>query len=235
MAPINRGLLTSAVLTIIGTFFVAQFYVHDLKVFWAVAHRRGPRPGGQPDHRVLHLDRDRPGPRHRRVGPHRAGHHRPVRHQLRAWSRRCRPSSPSSSPSWWPSASGNGNIQLELYLVSLTGLGLLSDDRHRGVRGHLRPRLGQRRRHRRDERRVPRRAGADHGQPGRGGQHHQGHHQGLRHRLGGHRLGGPVRQLHPDHRRERQGRRLRHRATPCSPPCRRRSSTWPTRRRSSGC
>ena len=36
MAPINRGLLISAVLTIIGTFFVAQFYVHDLKVFWAV-------------------------------------------------------------------------------------------------------------------------------------------------------------------------------------------------------
>ena len=36
MAPINRGLLTSAVLTIIGTFFVSQFYVHNLKVWWAV-------------------------------------------------------------------------------------------------------------------------------------------------------------------------------------------------------
>ncbi len=62
MAPINRGLLTSAVLTIIGTFFVAQFYVHNLKVFWAVAHRRGPGSGGEPHHRVLHLDRDGTGP-----------------------------------------------------------------------------------------------------------------------------------------------------------------------------
>jgi K(+)-stimulated pyrophosphate-energized sodium pump len=36
MAPINRGFRASAVLTLIGAFFVAQFYVKDLKVFWAV-------------------------------------------------------------------------------------------------------------------------------------------------------------------------------------------------------
>ncbi len=36
MAPINRGFRTSAVLTLVGAFLVAQFYVHDLKVFWAV-------------------------------------------------------------------------------------------------------------------------------------------------------------------------------------------------------
>ena len=36
MAPINRGFRTWAVLTFIGAFLVAQFYVHDLKVFWAV-------------------------------------------------------------------------------------------------------------------------------------------------------------------------------------------------------
>ena len=36
MAPINRGFFLAAVLTVVGTFFVAQFYVHDLKVFWAV-------------------------------------------------------------------------------------------------------------------------------------------------------------------------------------------------------
>ncbi len=36
MAPINRGFWLSAVLTVVGAFFVAQFYVHDLKVFWAV-------------------------------------------------------------------------------------------------------------------------------------------------------------------------------------------------------
>ncbi len=36
MAPINRGFLTAGILTIIGTFFVAQYYVHNLKVFWAI-------------------------------------------------------------------------------------------------------------------------------------------------------------------------------------------------------
>jgi K(+)-stimulated pyrophosphate-energized sodium pump len=36
MAPINRGFRLSALLTLVGSFFVAQFYVHNLKVFWAV-------------------------------------------------------------------------------------------------------------------------------------------------------------------------------------------------------
>jgi K(+)-stimulated pyrophosphate-energized sodium pump len=36
MAPINRGFLTAGVLTVIGTFLVAYFYVDNLKVFWAV-------------------------------------------------------------------------------------------------------------------------------------------------------------------------------------------------------
>jgi K(+)-stimulated pyrophosphate-energized sodium pump len=36
MAPINRGFRSSAILTLVGAFFVAQFYIHDLKVFWAV-------------------------------------------------------------------------------------------------------------------------------------------------------------------------------------------------------
>jgi K(+)-stimulated pyrophosphate-energized sodium pump len=36
MAPINRGFLTAGLLTIIGTFLVAQYYVHNLRVFWAV-------------------------------------------------------------------------------------------------------------------------------------------------------------------------------------------------------
>ena len=36
MAPINRGFLTAGILTIIGTFLVAQFYVKNLRVFWAV-------------------------------------------------------------------------------------------------------------------------------------------------------------------------------------------------------
>jgi len=36
MAPINRGFLTAGILTVIGTFLVAQFYVHNLRVAWAV-------------------------------------------------------------------------------------------------------------------------------------------------------------------------------------------------------
>ena len=36
MAPINRGSADIGGLTIVGTFLVAQFYVKDLKVFWAV-------------------------------------------------------------------------------------------------------------------------------------------------------------------------------------------------------
>ena len=36
LAPINRGFLTAGVLTVVGTFIVAQFYVHNLRVFWAV-------------------------------------------------------------------------------------------------------------------------------------------------------------------------------------------------------
>jgi K(+)-stimulated pyrophosphate-energized sodium pump len=36
MSPINRGFWLSAILTVIGAFFVAQYYVHDIKVFWAV-------------------------------------------------------------------------------------------------------------------------------------------------------------------------------------------------------
>ncbi len=36
MAPINRGFWTAAALTVVATFFVAQYYVHDLRVFWAV-------------------------------------------------------------------------------------------------------------------------------------------------------------------------------------------------------
>ncbi|MDP9070045.1 MAG: sodium-translocating pyrophosphatase [Actinomycetota bacterium] len=36
MAPINRGFLTAGLLTVVGTFAVAQFYVGNLRVAWAV-------------------------------------------------------------------------------------------------------------------------------------------------------------------------------------------------------
>jgi K(+)-stimulated pyrophosphate-energized sodium pump len=36
MAPINRGFFLAALLTVVGTFFVAEFYVHNLRVWWAL-------------------------------------------------------------------------------------------------------------------------------------------------------------------------------------------------------
>ena len=36
MAPINRGFVVAGILTVVGTFLVAQYYVHELRVFWAV-------------------------------------------------------------------------------------------------------------------------------------------------------------------------------------------------------
>src|ERR1039457_3961020 len=36
LSPINRGFWSAAGLTVIGAFFVAKYYVHDLKVFYAV-------------------------------------------------------------------------------------------------------------------------------------------------------------------------------------------------------
>jgi K(+)-stimulated pyrophosphate-energized sodium pump len=36
LSPINRGFRLASLLTVVGTFFVAQFYVHDLTLFWAV-------------------------------------------------------------------------------------------------------------------------------------------------------------------------------------------------------
>ena len=106
MAPINRGFWLAAVLTVIGAFLVAQYYVHDLKVFWAVltgvilslvasqiteqftSTERGPGQGDR---------RSRPGPGR----PPRCSRASPS-----ASSPRCGPSSPSPSPSAWPSGSG---------------------------------------------------------------------------------------------------------------------------------
>jgi K(+)-stimulated pyrophosphate-energized sodium pump len=36
MTPINRGFAAAGLLTVVGTYLVAQFYVHNLRVFWAV-------------------------------------------------------------------------------------------------------------------------------------------------------------------------------------------------------
>ena len=162
--------------------------------------RRRPLARGQPDHRAVHVDRARPGQGDRGGRPDGAGHDGARRHLDR------------------PRVVGLGHHrhrdrhrrghrarrrQHRAHLLPgrphrhrPAGHG-----RHGGVRGQLRPGIGQRGRHRGDVRRVHRRRRADHGQPRRGGQHDQGHHQGRRHRLGRDRGGRPVRVVHRDHRR----------------------------------
>ena len=166
----------------------------------------------------------------RRERRDRPGHRRSWPVPPAAWRARSTRSSPSPSPSasrWrWAAATCSSRF----YLVALTGMGMLATTGVIVSRGHVRPGQRQRRRHRRDERRVPRRAGAHHGQPRRRRQHHQGRHQGLRHRLGRHRRRRPVRQLHRDRRRralpqdvidERSRRRVA--CSTCLPDQRRRS------------
>ena len=211
MAPINRGLLTSAVLTIVGVFFVAQFYVHNLKVFWAVV--TGVVLGQVASRVTEYYTSTETTPVRDIAESARTG---PATTVLSGISTGLESSVPAIIAIVLAIVVaiglGDGNIQFELYLVSVAGLGLLSNAGIVVSEDTFGPVLGQRRRHRRDERRVPGRAGADHGQPGRRGQHHQGGHEGVRHRLRGDRLRGPVRQLHPDHRGERQtaGRRVDH-------------------------
>ena len=162
------------------------------------ADRPDPGPGGQPHHRVLHLDRDRSRCRRSPTPP------RPARPP------RCWPAPPSGlESSVWAViaiavALGRGHRpgrrRHAVHAVPRRPHrhGHARHHRRGGVGGHLRPGGRQRRRHRRDDRRVPRRGRAGHGQPRRGGQHHQGRHQGLRHRLGRDRRRGAVRQLHRD-------------------------------------
>ena len=126
MAPINRGLLTSAVLTVGGTLLVSAFYVHSYRVFFAVL------TGvvlGQVASRITEY--------------YTSTETAPVRDI--AESTRTGPATAILSgistglESAFPAliaivvaivvaiALGKGDIQYELYLVSLVGLGLLSN------------------------------------------------------------------------------------------------------------
>jgi K(+)-stimulated pyrophosphate-energized sodium pump len=126
MAPINRGLLTSAVLTIIGTLLVAQFYVHNLKVFWAVF------TGvllGQVVSRITEYYTSTETPPVRDIAESaRTG---PATTVLSGVSTGLESATPVMVAIVIAIvvaiALGNGNIQFELYLVSLVGLGLLSN------------------------------------------------------------------------------------------------------------
>jgi K(+)-stimulated pyrophosphate-energized sodium pump len=125
MAPINRGLLTSSVLTIIGTFFVAQFYVHNLKLFWAVL--TGVVLGQVVSRITEYYTSTETSPVHEIAESARTG---PATTVLSGISTGLESSVPAIIcivlAIVVAIALGNGDIQLELYLVSLVGLGLLS-------------------------------------------------------------------------------------------------------------
>ena len=135
MTPINRGFLTAGILTVVGT---AARRVRlrrqrrgtinaGWKCFGAVVVGLVLAQVRQPPHRVLHVHRDharcRRSPRRPATGPatvvlvrHRSRprvvgvrHHR---HRRRHRRRR--------------SALGGGNLQFSLYLVALTGMGMLA-------------------------------------------------------------------------------------------------------------
>ena len=130
-------------------------------------------------------------------------------------------------------ALGGGNIQFSLYLVALTGMGMLattgvvvSEDTFGPVADNAAGIAEMSGEFDGDAERIMVSLDAV-------GQHHQGRHQGLRDRLGGDRRGRAVRELHRDDRRASStSRQPGSAAVPRGPD---RRSTWPTRRRSSGC
>jgi K(+)-stimulated pyrophosphate-energized sodium pump len=125
MAPINRGFWLSALLTVIGTFFVAEYYVKDLKVFWAVLT-------GVALALVVSLITEQftsteRGPVHEIAESARTG---PATTVLSGFA------SGLESSVWAIIAIaialavaiglGDGNINLSLYLIALIGIGLLA-------------------------------------------------------------------------------------------------------------
>jgi K(+)-stimulated pyrophosphate-energized sodium pump len=125
MAPINRGFLTAGILTVAGTFIVAQFYVHNLRVAWAVV---AGLVLAQVASRITEY--------------FTSTETRPV-HEIAEAARTGPATTVLAGISWglestvWAIvaiagaigvaiALGQGNIQYELYLVALTGMGMLA-------------------------------------------------------------------------------------------------------------
>ena len=203
MAPINRGLLTSAVLTIIGIFFVAQFYVHNLKVFWAVV--TGVVLGQVASRITEYYTSTETTPVRDIAESARTG---PATTVLSGISTGLESSVPAIIAIVLAIvvaiALGNGNIQFELYLVSLAGLGLLSnagivvsEDTFGPVSDNA---AG-----------IAEMSGEFQGEPERimvsldaVGNTTKAVTKGFAIGSAVIAVGGPVRQLHPDHRRERQ-------------------------------
>ncbi len=125
MAPINRGFLLAAVLTIVGTFFVAQFYVHELKVFWAVV--TGVVLGQVASRITEYYTSTETSPVREIAESARTG---PATTVLSGISGGLESSVPAILAIVLAIvvaiALGGGRIEFSLYLVALTGLGLLS-------------------------------------------------------------------------------------------------------------
>ncbi len=125
MAPINRGFLLAAVLTVIGTFFVAQFYVHELKVFWAVL--TGVVLGQVASRITEYYTSTETSPVREIAESSRTG---PATTVLSGISSGLESSTPAILAIVLAIvvaiALGGGHIELSLYLVALVGLGLLS-------------------------------------------------------------------------------------------------------------
>jgi K(+)-stimulated pyrophosphate-energized sodium pump len=125
MAPINRGFLLAAVLTVIGTFFVAQFYVHELKVFFAVL--TGVVLGQAASRITEYYTSTETSPVREIAESARTG---PATTVLSGVSSGLESSVPAIVAIVLAIvvaiAIGGGSIEFSLYLVALTGVGLLS-------------------------------------------------------------------------------------------------------------
>jgi K(+)-stimulated pyrophosphate-energized sodium pump len=126
MAPINRGLVTSAVLTIGGTALVSGLYVHNWKVFWAVL--TGVILGQVVSRVTEYYTSTETEPVREIAQAARTGPATTVLAGISSGLESAVPAIVSIVIALVVAiALGNGNIQLELYLVSLVGLGLLSN------------------------------------------------------------------------------------------------------------
>jgi K(+)-stimulated pyrophosphate-energized sodium pump len=125
MAPINRGFMVAAGLTIVASFFVAQFYVHELKVFWAVV--TGVLLGQVISRITEYYTSTETSPVREIATATKTGPATTVLAGIASGME----SSVAAILSIVATiivavALGNGNIQFSLYLVSLVGIGLLS-------------------------------------------------------------------------------------------------------------
>jgi K(+)-stimulated pyrophosphate-energized sodium pump len=125
MAPINRGFAVAGGLTVIATFLVAQFYVHELRIFWAVV--AGLVLAQVASKLTEYFTSTETSPVREIAEAARTG---PATTVLAGIS------SGLESTVWAivaialaiavAIALGNGNIQFSLYLVALTGMGMLA-------------------------------------------------------------------------------------------------------------